>query len=97
MAISKMQSLEYRKTSFRLALIGSDGVVESHNDLLQYFFNLPDNSEPNQLNEGMALLGKFLLEIRKSLGNEATKITRNGMLEWFIKDARKVMESQEQR
>jgi len=91
-AISKMLSVEYRKTSFRLALIGSDGVVKSHNELLQYFYNLQDNSEGFQLKEGIVLLGNFLLEIRKSMGNEATKINNIGMVEWFITDIRKVME-----
>jgi len=33
-------------------------------------------------------LGTFLLEIRRSMGNEATKIDNWGMLEWFITDAR---------
>ena len=32
-ATTKMLSLEYRKTSFRLSLIGSDAVVSAYNDL----------------------------------------------------------------
>jgi hypothetical protein len=32
------------------------------------------------------LLGTFLLEIRRSMGNEFTKLTNLQMLEWFIKD-----------
>ena len=36
----------------------------------------------------MALLGTFLLEIRRSMGNEATKLTNWQMLEWFLTDAR---------
>ena len=87
---SKMLSLEYRKTSFRLSLIGSDAVVSSYNNLMQHFFNKPDNSpsSPDEAREAVSLLGDFLLEIRRSMGNESTKIDNWGMLEWFITDAR---------
>lgn len=39
--------------------------------------------------ELIALLGSFLLEIRKSMGNEATGLDKWDMLEWFMSDARK--------
>lgn len=90
-AMSQMLSLEYRKTSFRLSLVGSDSVVISYNNLIQYFFEKSDtsSSSPSEAREMISLLGSFLLEIRKSMGNEATKIDNWGMLEWFITDARK--------
>lgn len=89
---SKLLSLEYRRTSFRLSLIGSDSVVSSYNDLMQHFFQGPDTSSfsVNDHKEVVSLLGSFLLEIRKSMGNESTKIDKWGMLEWFIKDIRNV-------
>lgn len=92
-AATKMLSLDYRKVSFKLSLIGSDSVVSSFNDLMQHFYNKADNSQPpssNQLRTMMSLLGSFLLEIRKSMGNETTKIDNWGMLEWFMTDARKM-------
>jgi hypothetical protein len=35
------------------------------------------------------LLGSFLLEIRRSMGNEDTDLDNLEMIEWFITDARK--------
>ena len=40
----------------------------------------------------MSLIGLLLLEIRKSMGNEETKLNEWDMLEWFITDARKMKE-----
>ena len=40
----------------------------------------------------MSLLGTFLLEIRKSMGNETTALDNWDMLEWFLKDARRFRE-----
>ena len=89
-AMTRMLSLEYRKTSFRLSLIGSDAVVTAYNDLMQYSFSRTDttSTSSSDTKEIISLLGGFLLEIRKSMGNEATKIDNWGMIEWFITDAR---------
>lgn len=95
-ATSQMLSLEYRKVSFKLSLIGSDEVVTSFNNLFQYFYNHAEASpEPSKSNlkAMMVLLGTFLLEIRKSMGNESTKLDNWAMLEWFITDARKMKQS----
>ena len=90
-ATSKMLSLEYRKTSFKLSLIGSDSVVRSFSNLMQYFYEQEAHSPASaqNVNEMISLLGKFLLEIRKSMGNESTRIDNWGMIEWFMSDARK--------
>ena len=93
-AETKLLSLEYRKTSSKLSLIGSDAVVSSYNDLMQHFYSKGKDSPPtysteDDIIEMMSLLGNFLLEVRRSMGNEATKIDNWGMLEWFITDARK--------
>ena len=92
-ATSKMLSLDYRKTSFSLSLIGSDSVVSSYNNLMQHFYRQKDVAQlasSEQTRTTMRLLGNFLLEIRKSMGNEATKIDNVGMLEWFITDASEI-------
>ena len=89
---NKMLSLEYRKVAFQLSLIGDDAVVKSYNDLMQYFYNREKETETpskDTLRESMLLLGNFLLEIRRSMGNETTKLDNWSMLEWFITDARK--------
>lgn len=90
LATIKMLSLEYKKTSFRLSLIGSDSVVSAYNDLMQYFYSRADTSSTSSsdIRDMICLLGGFLLEIRKSMGNEATEIDNWGMMEWFITDAR---------
>ena len=91
-AIQKLLSLAYRKQAFRLTLVGSDAVVKSYNELMQYFFQRSDETASTSdadVKEIMALLGDFLLEIRRSMGNEATSLDNWDMLEWFIVDARK--------
>lgn len=92
-ATTKLLSLDYRKTSFNLALLGSDTVVITFNNLMQFFYALEAENgslSADQANTAMSLLGEFLLEIRRSMGNESTRIDNWGMLEWFLKDARKL-------
>lgn len=90
-ATTLMLTLEYRRLGFKMSLMGSDSVVKSYNNLMQYFYSM---SEPekvpsdNALKEMLELIGNFLLEIRKSMGNEATKLEKWDMLEWWMSDAR---------
>lgn len=92
-ATEKLLSVEYRKKAFKMTLIGSEDVVTSYNDLMQHFFNADIKNtgsvSNDKANDGIELLGKFLLAIRKNIGNEATKLNHWQMLEWFIIDARK--------
>lgn len=90
-ATTKMLSLEYRKYGFKLSLVGSDPVVLAYNALMQFFYNDADNAAPSEekLKAMMKLLGTFLLEIRRSMGNESTRLNNLNMLEWFMQDARK--------
>ncbi|MCI5069739.1 hypothetical protein [Acidovorax sp.] len=90
-AMAKMMSLECRNTSFKLSLVGSDAVVTAFNNLFQFFFEQGSDSvqPPDRLRHMLSLLGTFLLEIRRSMGNESSKLTNWQMLEWFITDARK--------
>ena len=89
-ATSQVLSLDYRKTSFKLSLIGSDSVVIAFNNLFQHFYNLAESEVSEDINTTimLELLGNFLLEIRRSMGNETTSIDSWGMIEWFITDAR---------
>ena len=72
--------------------MGSDAVVKAYNDLMQFFFAHGQATEPSETDIGqmLSLLGTMLLEIRRSMGNEATKLDNWGMLEWFITDARRL-------
>ncbi|MBG6079829.1 hypothetical protein [Rubrivivax gelatinosus] len=90
-ATAKMLSLEYRKYAFKLSLVGSDAVVIAYNDLMQFFYSHGEIAAPTEeiLKKVMSLLGAFLLEIRRSMGNETTKLSNWQMLEWFMQDARK--------
>jgi len=92
-AVPMLLSLEYKRNAFRMALLGSDEVVRSYNNLMQYFFSqsaqTSDISPEEKGKELLGLVGSFLLEIRKSMGNEATELDNWEMLEWFITDARK--------
>jgi hypothetical protein len=90
LATSKLLSLEYRKTAFKLSLIGSDAVVRAYNDLMQHFYNLDENSanSAQHAQQMMILLGTFLLQIRRSMGNEETRLRDLEMLEWLLTDAR---------
>ena len=89
-ATSKMLSLEYRHLGFKMSLTGSDGVVLAYNELMQYFYNEENQKKQNNLRCMMELLGNFLLEIRKSMGNETTKLENWDMCEWWLSDARKL-------
>jgi len=91
-ATQKMLSLEYRQTASKMSLVGSDAVVKAYNNLMQYFFergDITDKVTPEDAKQMVALLGCFLLEIRRSMGNEATTLDHWDMLEWFITDVRK--------
>lgn len=93
-ATGKMLSLEYRKLAFKLSLVGSDQVVLAYNELMQFFYSQGDApAAETGLKVMMELLGTFLLAIRRSMGNEFTKVTNWQMLEWFMKDVRKWREA----
>lgn len=85
---SKMLSVDYRKVSFGLSLVGSDPVVKAYNELMQYFFNWKSES-PATSEDVLGMLervGDLLLEIRRSMGNETTELDNFSMVEWFISD-----------
>ena len=89
---STMLTLEYRRHGFKLALMANDSVVKAYNNLMQYIYNMKEHesSETEFLKDMMELLGKFLIEIRKSMGNETTELDFWDMCEWWMSDTRKV-------
>ena len=93
LVLFKMLSLEYRESGFKLSLVGSDSVVRAYNNLMQYFYNTPQLSGADNighLRRVLELLGVFLLEIRRSMGNEATTLSHWDMCEWWMSDTRKI-------
>lgn len=87
-AVKKLLSLEYRQTLFKMYLIGSDGVIKSHNELYQFFYQRDETkvATPVEGKNMVVLFGNFLLEIRKSMGNEQTKLENWDMIEGWMKD-----------
>ncbi|WP_150047792.1 hypothetical protein [Methylomonas rhizoryzae] len=91
-AVGKLLSLDYRRAAFKLSLVANDDVVLAYNELMQFFYSQGDQpvASDETLKAMLSLLGKLLLEIRKSMGNEATKLNHWQMLEWFMTDVRKI-------
>jgi hypothetical protein len=91
LAMQTMLSLEYRRKAFKLSLVASDSVVSAYNNLMQFFFQRAghDPSEAD-IKEMLSLMGAFLLEIRRSVGNESTRLDNWQMLEWFLTEARQL-------
>ena len=91
-AISIINSLDYREACFKLALMAPDSLVKSFNNLLQNFFdgsmNLEDKLKVFKVT--VELFGDFLIEIRKSMGNENTKLEYWDMCEFWMTDVRKL-------
>lgn len=83
-------SVDYRDTGFKLALFGSDGVVRAYYNLQQHSFNRANKGLSSNPQLMLRRLGNFLLEIRRSVGNEATKIQYHELLGWFITDIEKL-------
>ncbi len=86
-----MFSVDYRKQSFQLALVANDEVVRAYNNLFQHAYSTADQETPADKDGArhiVSLLGLFLLEIRKSMGNDATKLSHWEMLEWIITDVK---------
>lgn len=89
--LNRITSLDYKKKGFQLALLGPDEVVRAWSDFLQYIYTRKhDQYEPKEL---LRLIGRMLLEIRRSLGNKNTKLTELDMFRWLIKDIQTIEQS----
>ena len=88
-ALEIMQSLKYRQAAFKLSLFANDDVVKAYNNLMQFSFKMGSDTVSTEEHEPRAILsifGDFLLEIRKSVGNETSSLTNLDMLTWMITD-----------
>ncbi len=87
-AINKIKSFDYRKTAFDLNLFGSDEVINAYADFMQYVYAM-EKTENKNPNEMILLLGKVMLEIRKSLGHKKTKLKDIDMLRFVITETKR--------
>ena len=81
---------EYKQYEFKLFMIGSDSVVKAYNSLKKYFYSGKLDGTLDTTKEVLTLAAKLVLEIRKSAGNENTKLSHLDAIWWFVKDADKV-------
>ena len=80
-AMQQIGSYAHRHTLFELNLMGSDDVVRTLNDFMQYIYRGGTDSH-----EIMANWGRLLLSIRRDLGNKGTGLTARDMLRSQITD-----------
>lgn len=97
LAITKMLSVEYRQVGFKLSLIANDEVVRAYNRLMQFFYHSESDtrSVDEKTSDWIALMAILLLAIRKSMGNESSKLDKWEMIEWFMAEASKMKELHE--
>lgn len=88
LATTKMLSLEYRELSFKLILMAPDSLLRSYNNLMQHFFNSGETTDTDAPRRMIELLGKLLIEIRKSMGNESTNLDHWEMCEFWMTDVK---------
>ena len=81
--ISKLTSLSSRQSAFQLALVANDAVVRAYSNLVQLLWQCSEKSPllPADIRHLHSLLGQFLLEVRKSMGNEDTKLKNQEIIE----------------
>ena len=91
-AMARMLSVEYRQIGFKLSLVAGDAVVRAYNSLMQFFYHTESDLRPidEKTAHWIGLMATLLLEIRKSMGNESSKLDRWEMIEWFMMDAPKI-------
>ena len=92
-ALAIVQSLEYRQVAFKLSLFANDDVVKAYNNLMQFSYKMGSDAVSTEEHEPGAMgrqlvsnFGDFMLEIRKSVGNETTSLSNLDMLKWMITD-----------
>lgn len=85
-AMRQITSFEYRRAFFEVAMMGSDEVVTSLNEMMQYFFKTSDEGGTAQPVDFIGLFGGFLLAIRRDLGQADTQLSEVDMLRMMIKD-----------
>ena len=91
-AMNHMLSFEYRQIGFKLSLVANDAVVRAYNALMQFFYHTEGDMRPleQKTSNWIALMATLLLEIRRSMGNQSSKLDQWEMIEWFMQDAHKM-------
>lgn len=90
--ISKITSLDYRKTVFDMTTFGSDRALKIFSQIMQTFFHSEKYKEENgeySKEYGirlLALISELLLQIRKDIYSSKTKLKRADMIEFMITD-----------
>ena len=92
-ALKQIGSFEYRRASFELAMTGSDDVVRTLNEMMQYFYRADGEGKSINPGEMVQYWGRVLLAIRRDLGNKKTKLSEIDMLRMQIKDIDKYFAS----
>jgi hypothetical protein len=91
-AIKEITSVKYRKTVVELSLFAGDDVVRAYNEFMQGAYRLQsEGSKPDPV-EFMGRYGRFLLAIRKSVGNGRSALDEWDMLRSLINDIDQVVE-----
>ncbi|MCG3154407.1 MAG: hypothetical protein DKINENOH_01001 [bacterium] len=91
-AVQQVNSFDYKKCAFEFSLIGSDNVVLAFNKMVQFMFRAEAEGKASpDPKEVLHLWGAFLLEIRKSLGGQKTKLNEKDMLRGLIRDVDSVL------
>jgi hypothetical protein len=90
-AFKKVASVEYRRSTLRITLFGSDSAVKAWNNMMQHFYLTANGDDPNSGYRGIGLYADFLLEVRKDLRNK-TDLDRFDMLAGFVKDMARTRE-----
>lgn len=78
-AISILMSVEYRMGLFELCMFCSD-------EALRIYYRIMDPDLVNKPTEPLSLLADLILEIRKSIGNEKTELTKEDVITPFVSD-----------
>lgn len=76
---SIIMSVKYRRLLFQLCMFCSDRAVHIYN-------GITDSNREEGSNEPVKLFADLILEIRKSVGNEETALTREDVLTLFVSD-----------
>lgn len=92
-ALNLIQSPTYRKKVFEFMLIGSDEVVKSYTEMMQFSYHMNTLSEIPDLERSkkiLLLVGDLLLKMRKDFGNDKTKLESLDMFRHMISDIDKI-------
>lgn len=88
--LDHLKSFDYRKTAFRLSLVGDDEVVLAWNQMWKRLYDVEQGSAEQKMI--IRDFGNVLYAIRRSIGSKKTRLQESDMLQWLIKDIKKLYE-----